>query len=75
VVVVTGKPPQRILRLLRPITIGKPCLACHGDPATIDPAVRKVLAGRYPHDQAVGYKEGDLRGAISVTVDELELVR
>jgi hypothetical protein len=75
VVVVTGKAPQRTLRLLRPITVGKPCLACHGDPATIDPAVKKVLAERYPHDRAVGYKEGDLRGAISVTVDELELVR
>ena len=75
VVVVTGKPPHRTLRLLRPITIGKACLACHGDAAKLDPAVRKLLATRYPHDPAVGYKEGDLRGAISVTVDELEMLR
>ena len=74
-VVVTGKPPHRTLRLLRPITVGKACLACHGDAPGLDPKVKKLLATRYPHDQAVGYKEGDFRGAISVTVDELELLR
>ena len=32
--------------------------ACHGDPATIDPEVRRLLAERYPLDQATGYRRG-----------------
>ena len=40
------------------------CLTCHGE--NIDPTLRARIMGRYPGDQAVGYKEGDLRGAFSV---------
>jgi Protein of unknown function (DUF3365) len=75
IVVVTGTRPRRTLRLLRPIVVANACLACHGDASALDPAVKKSLATRYPHDQAVGYQEGDLCGAISVTVDELEMLR
>jgi hypothetical protein len=56
------------LRYMRPLTIKKPCLACHGDVAAMDGDVRALLAERYPDDRAVGYGEGDLRGAISVVV-------
>ncbi len=58
----------RSLRMMRPIQVGKTCLTCHGDPAAIDPAVKKLLAERYPEDQATGYREGDFRGAVSVIV-------
>ena len=58
----------RVLRLMRPIMAGTLCLSCHGDPAAFDPAVKAVLAERYPNDAATGYREGDLRGAVSVTV-------
>lgn len=58
----------RTLRYLKPIVIAQACLACHGDPAALDPAVRSALAERYPHDQATGYQAGAFRGAISVTV-------
>ncbi len=64
----TGDGSARTLRYMRPIVIGKTCLACHGDRAGIDPAVRKILDERYPDDRATGYREGDLRGAISVGV-------
>lgn len=53
---------------VRAIRMQPQCLACHGDPATFTPAVRRVLAERYPSDAATGYREGDLRGAISVRV-------
>jgi hypothetical protein len=56
------------LRYLRPVMVGTPCLTCHGRPAEIDPGVRAVLAEKYPDDRAVGYRPGDLRGAVSVTV-------
>jgi len=57
------------LRYLRPLVIKSPCLNCHGDVESMEPELRSVLEERYPDDQAVGYKEGDLRGAVSVTVD------
>ncbi len=51
-----------------PITISMPtCLKCHGevgkDIKTEDYAVLKTL---YPNDQAIGYKQGDLRGMFSI---------
>lgn len=57
------------LRYLRPLVVKSPCLSCHGDVESMDPELRSILEERYPDDQAVGYEEGDLRGAVSVTVD------
>jgi protein tyrosine phosphatase (PTP) superfamily phosphohydrolase (DUF442 family) len=51
-----------------PITLAANCLACHGSPDTIDPAVRAALAASYPKDQATSFKEGDLRGWFWVEV-------
>ena len=59
---------KRTLRYLRPILVGEPCLKCHGPRESLEPDVRKILADRYPGDRAVGYRKGDLRGAVSVTV-------
>lgn len=59
----------RRLRYMRPIVVQEICLTCHGDPDGIDPEVRRLLRERYPEDLAVGYREGDLRGAVSVIVD------
>ena len=58
----------RALRFLKPLTIKKPCLACHGTAEQISAEVAAVLQERYPADRATGYATGDLRGAISVTV-------
>lgn len=57
------------LRYMRPLVIKGTCLNCHGDVESMEPELRTVLEERYPDDQAVGYQEGDLRGAVSVTVD------
>jgi len=56
----------RMLRLVRPILVAPPCLACHGDVSTIDPPVLELIRSRYPDDRAVGFEAGDLRGAVSV---------
>lgn len=58
------------VRYLRPIVVGEMCLACHGDRERMKPAVRDFLSQHYPEDQAVGYRAGDFRGAVSVTVKE-----
>jgi hypothetical protein len=56
------------LRYLRPIVLQEFCATCHGARDSFEPAVRKMIAERYPADSAVGYVAGDLRGAISVRV-------
>ena len=53
-------------RYMKAIAIpkGAPCLICHGE--NIDPVLLTKIKGRYPGDEATGFKEGDLRGAFSV---------
>ena len=58
----------RQLHYLRPIVLMEKCRACHGPRDQIPPAVRELLARRYPDDQAVDYQAGDFRGAVSVRV-------
>lgn len=41
------------------------CLACHGE--TLAPEIEAAVREAYPADQATGFREGDLRGAFSVT--------
>lgn len=53
-----------VLRYMRGIAVGGPCLACHGpSPA---PEVSAALRTAYPEDHATGYEKGSLRGAFSV---------
>ncbi len=50
---------RKVLRYLQPLYVGKPCLSCHGEPkGELD------VAGRAKE----GYREGELRGAVSVIV-------
>lgn len=59
----------RELRLLRPIVFpGGVCSQCHGTAEEISAEVRALLAERYPDDRAIGFRKGDLRGAVSVRV-------
>ncbi len=54
--------------ILRPIPTGGLCLKCHGPTDDLSPEVTKILAERYPDDQATGFREGDLRGWFWVEV-------
>ncbi len=60
VVTVAGK---KTFRYMKAIPTAKLCLTCHG--TEIKPEVDKSLQILYPDDQALGYKEGDLRGAFT----------
>ena len=64
---VTGSGEQRQFRYMRAIGTQPACLACHGPSEQIDDAIQAMLSEHYPHDQATGYKAGELRGAFSVT--------
>ena len=54
--------------VLRPIAQQPMCASCHGPAETLDPAVRKVLAERYPADKGIGFAEGEIRGWFWVEV-------
>ncbi len=50
------------LRVARGIRVEPACLMCHG--ASVAPELAARIAQRYPEDRAMGFSEGDLRGAI-----------
>lgn len=56
----------KYLRYLKPILIQAECLNCHGSANEIMPEVKQLINQEYPYDKAIGYKIGDLRGAVSV---------
>ncbi|MGA1539451.1 MAG: Tll0287-like domain-containing protein [Chthoniobacterales bacterium] len=57
------------LRYYRPVPVMATCLTCHGSGDEIPGNVRAALQRDYPQDEAVDFREGDLRGAIVVTFD------
>lgn len=56
------------VRYYEPLRTMPLCLQCHGPAEEMDADVRRVLAERYPQDAAVGYREGDFRGLIRVSI-------
>lgn len=48
--------------LLRPIEVRQRCLACHAAREKLADETRSWLSRAYPHDRALGYQLGDLRG-------------
>ena len=55
----------RELRYMKAIPTSGLCLACHGE--HLDLQVKTRIETLYPHDQARGYKTGDIRGAFTIT--------
>lgn len=52
-------------RFMKAIPTGAVCLNCHG--ADVKPAVMEKIQALYPDDKAIGFSEGDIRGAFVVT--------
>ena len=48
--------------VIAPIATQPLCLTCHGEAESMDPKLYSVLKEKYPEDNAVGFKAGDLRG-------------
>ncbi len=55
-------------RYYMPLKIKGVCLTCHGDPNHMDKKLLAKIKELYPNDKATGYKLGDFRGVIRVTV-------
>jgi len=62
---VKAEPGLHGFRYMRAIPTAPLCLTCHGSQLTAD--VRNALDAHYPHDAAVGYEQGEIRGALSVS--------
>lgn len=57
----------RYARFMKAIAVEGVCLTCHGS-NEVAPDVAARIQTLYPHDRAMGYKLGDLRGALSIKV-------
>lgn len=56
------------MRFYAPMRVNEPCVSCHGPVDSLAPGVRELLAEAYPGDRATGYRVGDFRGLIRVSI-------
>jgi hypothetical protein len=63
---VVSEPGGQYYRFMKPIAVQPKCLLCHGPNEQIPESIRTVLKQHYPFDAAIGYKVGELRGAVSI---------
>ena len=63
---VVEEPAGKSLRFMKAIGVAPQCVGCHGSADQVAEPVRAQLNTLYPYDRAVGYKPGDLRGAVSI---------
>ena len=76
-----GKDTELYFRYMRSITVpplssGLPCLKCHGSlnvEGELGLGVVGAIAAEYPHDMALGYKAGDIRGAWTIKIPLAEM--
>ncbi len=57
---------KRTLRYMKALPTQKLCVSCHGTEDQLKPEVKAKLTELYPKDLATGYKEGQIRGALTV---------
>ncbi len=50
-----------------PMKLNNKCLACHGN---VSKQTDSIIKSLYPNDKATGFKDGDLRGILSVTFND-----
>jgi hypothetical protein len=53
-------------RYMRALPVQELCTQCHGTPDKLTPAVQEKLKALYPDDKAVGYRPGEIRGAMTI---------
>jgi hypothetical protein len=56
---------ERVFRYMQAIPTAEMCLTCHG--SDLKPEVSARINELYPKDQATGFKQGDLRGAFTLS--------
>lgn len=62
--VVVDEQGRKVFRMMKAIPVAEQCLGCHG--AEVNPEIYQRIKTLYPTDQAIGFSEGDIRGAFSL---------
>ena len=63
IVTLNGK---QVFRYMKALPVADVCLKCHGPSEGLDGELKANIAQNYPHDQAMGYSKGQIRGALTV---------
>lgn len=63
---IVTEPLGRYFRYMKALPVQPQCLSCHGPAESLSEAVKLRLAAEYPHDKAVGYRPGQVRGAVTI---------
>jgi hypothetical protein len=63
IVTIDGK---QVFRYMKALPVGDVCMYCHGATESFDADLKARLTESYPHDQAIGYAKGQIRGALTV---------
>lgn len=61
-----GDGSRKEYRYMKALPVQQLCLACHGAPDQLEPAVISKLKTLYPADLGVDYSAGQIRGAITI---------
>jgi len=59
-----------VTRVYKPLVTKAVCLKCHG--SNISKEIKDVITSAYPHDKAIDFKEGSLRGVIVAEINEMQ---
>lgn len=57
---------RTVFRYMKALPTQGMCIACHGKPTEMEPVVLQKIKSLYPLDKAMGYTEGQIRGAITL---------
>lgn len=57
---------RQYLRYIKALPVQSVCVTCHGPEDKIPAEVKARLKMEYPHDRAVGYQAGQIRGGLTV---------
>lgn len=63
---IVEEPQGRFFRYMKAIPTQGACLRCHGGEDAVPQDVKAALKAEYPHDRAVGYAPGQIRGGFSI---------
>jgi hypothetical protein len=63
---VVNTPEGKVFRYAKALVTQPACLNCHGSAENLSPEVKAKLGVEYPHDRAVGYTAGMIRGILSI---------
>jgi hypothetical protein len=63
---IVNEPNGKYFRYMKAIVLQQGCVSCHGMVDKIPEGVKARLGQEYPHDLAIGYMPGQVRGGVSI---------